>query len=113
MTDSRARRGRTVIAVFAIAALVVAAGLVATSGGSAASLAAPINQSPPTISGTAQEGMTLTASSGSWNGAGTISYSFQWRRCDNGGGSCSGIGGATRRPTRSSGWTSTTRSVYA
>jgi len=95
MTDSRVRRNRTAIAALAIAVLVVTVGLVATSGGSAASLAAPVNQSPPTISGTAQEGMTLTASSGSWSGAGTISYSYQWRRCDNSGGSCSGIGGAT------------------
>jgi len=63
MTDSRVRRNRTAIAGIAIAVVVVTAGLVATSGGSAAGLAAPVNQSPPTISGTAQEGMTLTASS--------------------------------------------------
>src|SRR5258708_5695052 len=95
MTDSRTHRRHAVIAGFALAVLGVAAGLVATSGGSAARLAARINQSPPTISGTAQEGMTLTASSGSWTGAGTISYSYQWRRCDNSGSSCSGIGGST------------------
>jgi hypothetical protein len=60
----------------------------------AASDAAPSNQTPPAISGTAQEGTTLTASSGSWNGTTPIKYSYQWRRCDTSGAGCSNIGGA-------------------
>jgi Ig domain of plant-specific actin-binding protein len=53
---------------------------------------APADEASPTISGTAKQGQTLTASSGSWSG-GTLSY--RWRRCDTTGAGCSSISGAT------------------
>lgn len=62
----------------------------------AASEAAPTNQSPPTITGTPTVGSTLTAASGSWNGTTPINYSYQFRRCGPNGGSCSNISGANK-----------------
>jgi hypothetical protein len=62
---------------------------------------APVNRTEPRISGTAQAGRTLTATSGSWTGTTPIAYSYQWVRCPTDGGrgdgsNCATIGGATR-----------------
>ena len=55
----------------------------------------PSNTALPTISGIAQVGQTLTATTGAWSGTAPITYSYQWRRCA--GGSCADIGGATNQ----------------
>src|SRR5215211_6899176 len=55
---------------------------------------APVNGSPPTISGAAQAGQTLTAERGAWSGSEPIGYGYRWRRCDAGGGGCADIVGA-------------------
>jgi hypothetical protein len=60
-----------------------------------ATAGAPQNTSPPTISGTTQENQTLTANHGSWQGGQPMTFSYQWKRCDVNGGSCSEITGAT------------------
>ena len=58
---------------------------------------APKNTAPPTISGTTQEGSTLTASPGSWSGTPAPSFSYQWERCVGTGGGCAAISGATNQ----------------
>jgi hypothetical protein len=92
------KRWAAVGAVFGagIAAVVVAA-LGAFAGfGHAASTVAPDNTSPPTISGTPQEGSTLSGNRGQWANSPT-SFADIWLRCDKNGGSCANINGATGR----------------
>jgi hypothetical protein len=50
---------------------------------------APVNTVAPAITGTAQEGQTVTCSTGTWTGTPVINYAYQWKR--NG----SNIGSAT------------------
>jgi hypothetical protein len=54
-----------------------------------------VNTSPPTISGTAQQGQTLTAGPGTWSGTQPITYAYQWRQCTGTGTSCVDLNGAT------------------
>ncbi len=54
----------------------------------------PVNTSPPTITGTAQQGKTLTEHHGEWIN-GVNGYSYQWLRCNSSGASCASISGAT------------------
>jgi hypothetical protein len=76
-----------------VAAVVVSAMAAFVGSGSAAGQAKPVNTTPPTISGTPQEGQTLHATRGEWNNNPT-DYNFFWRRCNSTGGSCSNISGA-------------------
>src|SRR2546423_8993539 len=93
LRKSLGRRGLTA-GLLAGAALVLGAVFGGAGSGSAASASAPSNQSPPTISGTAEEGQTLTAANGTWNGTAPMTFAYQWRRCDSDGGSCASISGA-------------------
>lgn len=54
----------------------------------------PVSAAPPSISGIAFEGQTLTESNGIWTNNPT-SYSYQWEDCDLFGQSCTPIYGAT------------------
>jgi hypothetical protein len=53
----------------------------------------PVNTVRPTISGTAQEGQTLTGNRGTWTNSPTT-YEYTWRRCNQNGNGCDGIGKA-------------------
>jgi hypothetical protein len=76
--------------ILGAAATIVAA--IMSVGAEARSAAAPSNQSPPTISGAAVVGETLTASTGSWTGTPPIAFTYAWQRCDGAGASCVPIG---------------------
>src|SRR5690349_11337016 len=64
--------------------------------GNAASRVKPSPKTPPTITGTAEVGITLVATRGTWNGNPT-SFHFAWFRCDTTGAACLAIGGATAK----------------
>lgn len=84
----------------ATGAIALVAALFATIGGitpgnAASAQYGPQNTGSPTISGTAQEGSTLTASTGQWSSTTSITYAYQWQQCDSTGASCSAISKAT------------------
>ena len=91
------------------------------SDGRGRAVGAPTNTTLPTITGTAQVGQTLTASTGAWDGSPT-SFAFQWQRCSAAGTSCVSIfrvpraGRTSSRPVtraRRSAWSSRRRTRSA
>jgi hypothetical protein len=72
----------------------VAAGITAT----AAWAAAPSNTSLPTVTGTLEKGMTLTAHNGTWTGRPTT-FTYRWQRCAADGTGCTGIGASGKTYT--------------
>ena len=64
----------------AILTVVLLGAALLTGVATARTAAVPNNTSPPTITGTAREGNTLTAHNGSWANAPT-SFTYQWQRC--------------------------------
>jgi hypothetical protein len=56
---------------------------------------APANVSPPALTGTAQEGSTVTALAGRWTGRPAPRLAYKWLRCDIAATQCSSIAAAT------------------
>jgi len=52
-------------------------GILKSSGGPTLG---PVNLVAPVISGTAERGETLSSTTGTWSGVGTITYAYQWKR---------------------------------
>ncbi|HZQ17034.1 MAG TPA: hypothetical protein VFA82_09700 [Gaiellaceae bacterium] len=102
MTQS-ASRGRFVAsilltALLAGAAIMLAGGGIASGSPSSAQYeyGHPAPTAPPTISGTAQVGQTLTTTNGAWSSSSNVSlFAYSWGRCDANGASCVAIGGAS------------------
>jgi len=61
----------------------------------AAAAPGPVNTTPPSASGTPQQGQRLGAVPGIWAGTGTVTYAYQWYRCDATGAHCKSVHGAT------------------
>jgi hypothetical protein len=57
--------------------------------------AKPANTALPAISGTPQEGSTLTGSNGTWTNS-PSKFDYAWLRCDNKGNSCATVNGANK-----------------
>jgi hypothetical protein len=76
----------------ALALIGVAAGAGVSRG---ATTAGPALVSAPIAVGAPVVGQRLTALHGTWSGAATISYHYQWYRCDPGAAHCSSIHGET------------------
>ena len=49
----------------------------------------------PAVTGSAQDGGTLSADTGSFTGTDPLAYTYQWQRCDADGTNCADIAGAT------------------
>jgi hypothetical protein len=84
-----------ITAAFAATVAVFATMGTAQSSNASQAQYAPSNTAAPSVSGTAQEGQTLSAGSGTWSSSSTISYSYQWQRCNSTGAACVNIAGAT------------------
>jgi hypothetical protein len=55
----------------------------------------PVPTAAPSVSGVLRQGRQLRVSAGAWTGTGTVTFAFQWYRCDANGASCSSVRGAT------------------
>jgi hypothetical protein len=60
----------------------------------------PVNTSIPVVTGSALVGGVATVQAGTWAGRQPITFAYAWLRCNNAGGECAAITGATGRNYR-------------
>ena len=93
----RARLSRRGIVGIVAALALAAIGLTTVTVSTAA--APPTNSVAPAVTGAAQQGQTLTTTTGTWalgtGGTGPITYEYAWQRCNPDVTGCADIGGAT------------------
>ena len=90
-TLAQADEGATII--YQVTATNTDAVVVAASAPTAAVAASPpVNGTAPAVSGTAARASVLTATTGTWTGAGNA-YAYQWEDCNAAGQSCQAISG--------------------
>lgn len=87
-TLAAADTGHTIVAV--------SGGVWSLSSGVVRAAPGPVSIARPSVSGTLQQGKQLRASAGAWSGAGTVTYAYQWYRCDANGAHCASVHGATK-----------------
>jgi hypothetical protein len=103
----QARSGATSRAVFSRATAVVVASDTNAAGATKPSATKPSATKPsggtgpslgsaPAIAVVLQQGHQLAGSIGAWSGSGTISYAYNWYRCDSTGAHCLSVHGATK-----------------
>jgi hypothetical protein len=81
-----------------VTAAVTTSGLTVLSSGlgTVRATPGPVALELPSIAGTLRRGAKLRGAAGTWSGTGTITYAYQWRRCDGLGAHCDPILGATK-----------------
>jgi large repetitive protein len=99
----QARTGATSRAVFSTATALAAEKQATPAATKPAAAPSPVptgtgpsNSVIPAIAEVIQQGHQVTGSVGSWTGTGTISYTYNWYRCDATGAHCSSVHGATK-----------------
>ena len=95
-TLAAADLGQTVVAAVTGAAGTAKQTVLSLHSGVVRQQPGPVSTSPPSVAGQLQQGKKLTGVAGAWQGAGALTYAFQWYRCDAYGAHCSSIHGATR-----------------
>lgn len=80
----------------AAALLVVLCTLISAGSALAAGSGAPVNETAPTLAGSARDGVRLKTVKGVWSGQTPLTYSYAWRRCDASGAGCESIAGASK-----------------
>jgi len=77
------------VSVVAVNAAGAAGAVTAPTAAVTSSPSAPANAVAPTLSGSARQGQTLSVANGTWSSSSSITYTYQWKRCDAAGQSCS------------------------